>query len=642
MQRHQVAGHLVSVARYIGVSEYLRENVETARECPTCSGKGIVVRLLPERAVINPSKPVLTTGLHPILRPAITAIKANLGRYPEQIALDELKGKARATFLFGNGRSGGWLGLEQELLDAAQEGRLDISERDLHALFFDARACATCHGMGLVAPGVTLTENAMGFAQAFPMGSCWGAQITAGRLPLEKPIARLSLGQFQWARMLLKIRDAEPGSLVLLDEPCAGMCKEDVIGVVEMAKDLVRVHQCTVVMIEHTPLAVVHADHVLEFGPGGGSEGGRITFAGSRQEFLRGNSAFTSWARDLVAKKSPSAQIAKGAGLRVARINEYGLQKVELEVPLQKCTCIVGPVAAGKSGAIDATFRAMDKSSGAWVGRIGIGEADGRNKIRRPHLVDQKPIGLNPHSIPLTYIDAMTALRSFFSELAATAGVPFGVKHFSFNTVAGQCPACEGRGHVEKTLNGHAFWELCSDCGGARYREEVLAIKYRGKSIGQILQMTVRDARTLLGEVRLVASKLRFLEEVGLGYLMLGEPSNCLSGGEAQRVKIARQLSKRLGDRTLYLLDTPSRGLSLKDTGYMVDVFRKLAERNTVVIADNHPRFVSECDWLIALNSSGGKSRVEFAGAPSAAPQGLREAVTGLETLKSYLNEHRT
>jgi excinuclease UvrABC ATPase subunit len=631
-QRLQFDHSLRSAAKVLGVSTAIMQAVEDSASCLACAGNGAQARLLPERAVVEPGKSFASVALHPLLRPVVASVGPRLPNRVSSVPFCKLTARVRDQLLFGPPFHEGWRGLENEILGASLGEQLETSSSTLRKAFFRCITCPQCEGSGVQGGPYDLWEWLLSSLAEHPFRSVILHHLETGVLDLSSPTANLSAGELQWLRLVCAVRDASPGMLVLLDEPTAGMCADDASRVCLLCHQLVE-HGCTVVAIEHSPTVILSAQHILEFGPGGGANGGRITFSGPRKTFVQESEGLPEALRESIRRDSQDSggHARPKAGLAVGGTQEYGFDGVDIRVPEKTWTCISGAIGVGKSGAIDLLFRAMDKSSGAWLGRIGLQKVDGRNKIRRPHLVDQAPIGLNPHSIPLTYIDAMTALRRLFVELAEIKGIKYSLADFSFNTAAGRCRTCGGYGAVKEVVDGEEYWQPCLGCGGTRYRNSLASVTYHKLSIGEILKLTVDQAAGLLREQPAIARKLSFLQRVGLGYLVIGQPSITLSGGEAQRVKIARQLAKKLGDRGLYLLDTPSRGLSLIDASFMAEVFQSICGRNTVVIADNHPRFVKGCDWLLVLGRSAKVPRILYAGPPGKAPRDLLEGLLGIE-----------
>lgn len=624
-----------SAANALGFPQLLRKRYPVLCECSKCDGKGVQVRLITERAVVDNSRSLSTSALHPLLRPVLSAAGKSLSPSITTPAFSELSASSRSKFFSGIASNGQWKGLQQEVLLAAAMGQLEVSLKVVHETFFDHITCPFCYGSCLADFSGDWDTHITDFAKSFALQTVLATQLLAKRTPLAHPVSRLSAGELQWLRILSALKDVKAGMLVLLDEPTAGMCKCDSDNVVSLCQDLVK-QGCTVVVVEHSPVFMAKADYILEFGPGGGADGGRLVFSGTRDMFLRKETTMQKALLELI-NGYPNRNSRARPSVKVQGTKQYGLGHMTLALPERKWTCIAGPIGVGKSGCIDIVYRGLDKSPGAWIGRIGLGKMTGHNNIRRPHLVDQGPIGLNSHSIPMTYIDAMNELRKLFASMPTAQKAGFGLEHFSFNTEAGRCVQCSGYGFVEVLLSGESYWQPCGQCGGLRYRKEVSQIEYKGLSIGRILKLTVSEAEDLFADQPLLARKLNFLNRVGLGYLVIGQPSNSLSGGEAQRVKVARQLAKKLGDRTLYLLDTPSRGLSLVDSFFMVNVFRELAVRNTVIIADNHAHFVRECDWLIVLQSTAKGVDQVYGGPPADTPSKVLESITGLSELKKLM-----
>ncbi|MDI6792624.1 MAG: ATP-binding cassette domain-containing protein [bacterium] len=293
-------------------------------------------------------------------------------------------------------------------------------------------------------------------------------------------------------------------------------------------------------------------------------------------------------------------------------INERCFSNFDFTFPLNRFICITGLSGTGKSSLLNIIFRALNKSSTAWMGLRGMGEIIGKGKIRRPYLVDQTPIGNNPRSTPATYLGVWDRIRDAFAETEQAKHLGFNVSHFSFNTQEGQCQSCQGMGYVPIPDEEETLWEYCPVCNGRRYRKEILKVYYDDFSIADALKLTVDEAAKVFSDSKLVKRKLSFLQQVNLGYLALGQSSGSLSGGESQRIKLAKELSKRLGDRCVYLLDTPSRGLHLQDLPILANVFKRLVEKNnTVIIVDNHEELYNEADIIVRLESkANGKSEV--------------------------------
>ena len=274
---------------------------------------------------------------------------------------------------------------------------------------------------------------------------------------------------------------------------------------------------------------------------------------------------------------------------------------------------------------IELLYKSCDKSANAWKAREGIvGNINGKNYLRRPYLIDQTPLGKNAMSTPATYTAIMYSLRNiYFKSKNNKAG--YNLSYFSYNNKEGQCPFCKGMGYSEILSGEEMLYERCKFCEGMRFCKDVLNIKDLELSIGEVLNLTCKELFSIYKEDKtkaIVTKKIEFINEVGLSYLTLGQPSGTLSGGESQRIKITKELAKKLGDRCLFLLDSPSKGLHLSDMPKVVKILKKLIENNnSIIIADNNPFFINNSDYIIFLD----KGRIEYEGSPKQMPIALKE-----------------
>jgi len=610
-QRLDLPNTITSVSKYVGFSDYLH-NVASEGLCAKCNGRGVVLKLNENNCIVSPEKKI-KISLHPIIKPIITQWEKKTNFFKTNPIFNEMRASEKKSFLYNGEGNEKWPGLEKVLFDYIE------SQEDLQlSMFFDYYTCQKCSGMG-----ISVSDNNYdGFLKKFIETSFLPELVnpifSTLKQMYKKPIKHLSIGQYQLLRVIQMLLEVKSGMLIILDEPTSGMSFHDSKKILSICRTLVS-SGFTVIVIDHLPLIITKSDFILEFGPDGGAQGGNITFQGSLKKYM----AYDSPLKQSIFKKYPTNSAERKAlnkrrsflGLSL-RVGGYK-KELTIRFPEKKWTCICGYIASGKTQTIDAINRAFDKSPGAWINRIGVEKVQGRNKIRRPHYVDQKPIGINSSSIPITYMGAMMAIRQLYAKLDNN----FTVEDFSFNNSSGQCPYCKGRGYQQE----NNFLNKCPSCNGLRYNIDVSSIKYKNRSVGQVLQMTVTEAVKFFQQHPNIVRKLSFLEDSGLGYVTLGQPSNSLSGGESQRVKISKHLSKRLGDRSVYLLDTPSRGLSLLDTKHLTRILHDFSPRNTVVTADNHPHFVLEADWLIVLE----KGKVVYEGLTNNAPRKILTEIIG-------------
>jgi len=463
-------------------------------------------------------------------------------------------------------------------------------------------------------------------------------EVGLGYLTLERGSSTLSGGEAQRIRLATQIGGALSGVLYVLDEPSIGLHQEDnerLIGTLRRLRDLGN----SVVVVEHDEDTIRAADYLVDLGPGAGEEGGLIMAAGTPGEVERDPDSptglYLSGARRIAVPKNrrpsptkaPPAKPSGDALLENGWITVHGarannLQEVDASIPIGALVCVTGVSGSGKSTLIDGILRKSisrqfhhaKAAPGAHDGISGLGQID------KCVVVDQAPIGKSPRSNPATYVGLFGPLRTLFSKLPASRVRGYGPGRFSFNVKGGRCEACAGDGAIRIDMHFlNDVFVKCEACQGRRYNAETLEILYKGKSIADVLAMTIREAERFFLRIPEAHSKLRTLCEVGLGYLRLGQAANTLSGGEAQRIKLAAELAKKSTGRTLFLLDEPTTGLHFADVEVLLGVFYKLRDLgNTLVIIEHNLDVVKCADWVIDLGPGGGKhgGRIVAEGSP--------------------------
>lgn len=444
-------------------------------------------------------------------------------------------------------------------------------------------------------------------------------------IQLDSDVHTMSLTLFNKIRFI-KLLINNDAKLYIIDELCAGMMFSE-------AKNIAKIYSflslkgITVIAIEHSLPVIAAAEYIVELGPGAGRNGGQIVF--NDDISLYKNTA--SW-KTIVNSYNRVANIPQGSRktLKLTSINYNNLNNFELKLPLGGIVTISGGMASGKSSLLEMLFRAFDKSADAWKNREGLdGEISGKNYIRRPYIIDQTPIGDNSMSTPATYTGVMNTLRDMFFSSEANQSVKLKKSDFSYNST-GKCKHCGGKGYFESEIEDENVFIPCEKCGGLRYNDKTNSINIYRYNIGQFLSLSCEDAYTLLDDNKVnnsIKQKLGFLKSVGLSYLCLGQPSGTLSGGESQRIKITKELAKKMGDRCLFLLDSPSKGLFLTDLFDVINMLKLLSSKNnSIVIVDNNPVFIQNSDWIIYLES--GKSVYE--GKPKDIPINLKKQL-GIE-----------
>jgi excinuclease ABC subunit A len=442
-------------------------------------------------------------------------------------------------------------------------------------------------------------------------------RVGLGYLTIERQTRTLSGGEAQRIALATQLGAQLVGTLYVLDEPSIGLHARDVARLAELCRELAHAGN-TVVVVEHDRTFIEAADHCVELGPGSGERGGEVMFAGPREEFLRDMRTLT--ARYLSGRETIPLPAARREGdgrwLTVVGAREHNLRRITARIPLRTLTCVTGVSGSGKSTLVhDTLYRAVARAFKSEFEKPGAYDALlGLEHLRGVRLIDQEPIGRTPRSNPVTYIKAFDDVRRLFAGLAKAKALGLGPGHFSFNVPGGRCETCEGDG-FEK-LEMYFFEDVyvtCRECEGRRYRPDVRQVLYQGKDISQVLQMTVDKALGFFAATPGLARRLHVLQDVGLGYLRLGQPATTLSGGEAQRLKIAAELGTRLGSDVLYILDEPTTGLHLDDVRRLLSVLQRLVDAgNTVLVVEHHLDVVKCADWILDLGPEGGDAGGEL------------------------------
>ncbi len=448
--------------------------------------------------------------------------------------------------------------------------------------------------------------------------------VGLGYLTLGRSATTLSGGENQRIRLASQVGSGLTGVTYVLDEPSIGLHPADNLRLLRSLERL-RDQGNTVIVVEHDEEAMLCADHIVDIGPGAGRHGGEVVAEGPAAAVKRNPNSITG--RYLAGKEQiavPAKRLApqRGQRLRLAGARGNNLKNLSVDIPLGLFTCVTGVSGSGKSSLITETLyrQLMRHFHDSPAEALPHRDIQGLERIDKVIDIDQSPIGRTPRSNPATYTGLFTPLRALFTELplARERGYPPG--HFSFNVAGGRCDACEGDGvkRVEMHFLPDVF-VTCEVCGGKRYKEQTLEVKYRGKSIHDVLEMTVDEALEFFRNHPLPSRKLETLAAVGLGYVRLGQSAPTLSGGEAQRVKLANELSKVATGHTLYLLDEPTTGLHFHDIAILLEVLKRLRDGgNTIVVIEHNLDVIKTADWLIDLGPGGGSEggRLLASGSP--------------------------
>ncbi len=514
--------------------------------------------------------------------------------------------------------------------DACQGTRLNSQAR-----------CVFINGHNLPAVSAMPVEDAYRLFQELTLGGQRGAvaeKITAeirqrlgflcdvglNYLALDRSAGTLSGGEAQRIRLASQIGAGLVGVMYILDEPSIGLHQRDnqrLLDTLTALRDMGN----TVIVVEHDEEAIRCADYVVDMGPGAGVHGGRVVAQGRPQEVAAHSESLTGQylsgrRRIPVPSQRTAPDLSRTLFLTGARGNN--LKRIDLEIPLGLMTCVTGVSGSGKSTLVNDTLHAIVARH---LNRAGIDPAPydelrGLEHLDRVVDIDQSPIGRTPRSNPATYTGLFTPIREIFSATTEARARGYGAGRFSFNVRGGRCEACSGDGVIKVEMHFLAdVYVSCDACNGQRYNRETLDIRYKGRTIHQVLEMTVEEAQSFFSAVPMLKRKLDTLMDVGLSYLHLGQRATTLSGGEAQRIKLSRELSKRDTGRTLYILDEPTTGLHFHDIEHLLRVLQRLRQRgNTIVVIEHNLDVVKTADWIVDLGPEGGDGggRIVVTGTP--------------------------
>ncbi|MGD0369309.1 MAG: excinuclease ABC subunit UvrA, partial [Acidobacteriaceae bacterium] len=618
--------------------------------CPECHGLGSIYDFDPAKIITDWSKPLLDGALGPGSGSQYLIRLINLAaqRYKIDLKLpfDQLTSKQQELLFCGPPQAEaprtGFHGILAWLRDSLEEARSD-TYREWMMQYMSASECPVCHGQRLRPESLAVKIDGMSIAEftALPMDRALDharaisftarEALVAERLrkeiverlqflnavglnylALDRNAATLSGGEGQRIRLATQIGSRLRGVLYVLDEPSIGLHQRDnqrLIAALESLRDLGN----TVLVVEHDEETIRHADYVLDLGPGAGRLGGQVVAQGTPADIMNAPGSLTG--RYLAGEISTLHRLVprplSGKWIAVEGAKSHNLQDLTVKFPVGVMTVVTGVSGSGKSTLVnDILYRALAKEL------YGSREAPGQyTKIKGFDLldkavrIDQSPIGRTPRSNPATYTGVFTAIRDLFAMLPASRERGYKAGRFSFNVTGGRCEACQGEGQRRIEMNFLPdVYVQCEVCNGRRYNQETLAVKFNGYSIADVLDLTIEDALPVLGDIPQARQKLETLVDVGLGYIHLGQAATTLSGGEAQRMKLARELSKRQTGRTLYLLDEPTTGLHFDDVRKLLEVLHRLTDLgNTVIIIEHNLDVIRNADWIIDLGPEGGK-----------------------------------
>ena len=624
--------------------------------CPTCHGFGNVMELDMGLVVPDPTKTLNGGAIEPWSKPHYRAQLAAMKRAAKaadfrlDVPWNDLTDRERDVVLRGHGDFGGVQGFFQWL----ERKKYKVHIRVFLSRYRGYQTCPECGGTRLRREArdvrvagwtidrvcaLTVREAKAFFAsiELTPREAAIAEKVLReirrrltflddvglDYLTLDRLSSTLSGGEAQRISLATALGSALVGTLYVLDEPSIGLHPRDNLRLIAILRQL-RDQGNTVVVVEHDADMIKVADEVVDMGLGAGESGGRVIYSGSVDGLLNEPRSLTAkYLRDDLAIAVPAARRRGGkAQLKILNAREHNLKGVDVTVPLGVLTVVTGVSGSGKSTLVhDVLYAGIKRAKGDWDRRVGkCDRIEGIEHLTDCLLVDQTPIGRTPRSNPVTYLKAFDAIRDLFAQTkdAKTRGLT--PSHFSFNVPGGRCEACEGEGQVRVEMQFLAdVFVPCDECHGKRFRPQVLEVRYKNRNIDDVLDLTVREAIAFFSGSPKVLRRLQVLDEVGLGYLRLGQPATTLSGGEAQRIKIAAHLSTETGERMLYILDEPTTGLHFDDIAKLLAAFRRLLQAGHSLLVIEHNLDVIKCaDWLIDLGPEGGDGggRVVAVGTP--------------------------
>jgi excinuclease ABC subunit A len=612
--------------------------------CPVCQGFGNTINLDLGRIIPDPTLSIAQDPIDPWKRPRYRNFQKKLRDWAARKNIDvnkrycDLSEEQQRWIYEGEGKFPGILGF----FDYLETKKYKIHVRILISRYRGYTLCSECGGERLRREALDVYLNGKRITQVTAMTIRDAARFfdsleltdmehaVADRLireirsrldfllrvgldylSLDRLTSTLSGGEAQRIQLATALGSSLVGALYVLDEPSIGLHSRDSNRLIDILKKLSSAGN-TVLVVEHDKEMMEAADHIIDMGPGAGEAGGEIIHQGDYASLLQSPSSLT--ARYLKGELRVATPVfrrqSNGQELLIRGARQHNLKGLDVRIPLNMMVCITGVSGSGKSTLVhDIIYAELKRQKGEWKDAVGLhDEVAGGKLVTEVLMVDQSPIGKTPRSNPITYIKAFDEVRHIFASTREAASRNFTPGHFSFNVPGGRCEVCEGSGSVTVEMQFLADVELtCEECKGTRFKQSVLEVMYRGKNIHEVLNMTVREAVLFFSSHAQLVKKLKVLDEVGLGYLRLGQSSTTLSGGEAQRIKLASFLIKRTSKKPLFIFDEPTTGLHFDDINKLLKAFdRLIREGASLVVIEHNLDVIKSADWIIDLGPEGG------------------------------------
>lgn len=612
--------------------------------CPTCQGFGNTIGLNLDLVIPNPGLSLKEGAIEPWTKPQHDWAMDELRQFckqqkiPMNVPFVQLSRADQRAIIQGKGDWGGVRGF----FDWLETKKYKLHVRVFLSKYRGYTLCPDCEGARLrqeardvkvgdkTLPAVCAVSisDAAKFFDGLELGSeqktiaerilfevrrrlHFLVDVGLDYLTLDRLASTLSGGEAQRIQLATNLGSSLVGALYVLDEPSIGLHPRDNARLIRLLHNLRDIGN-TVLVVEHDAEMMHAADHILDIGPSAGELGGRVIYEGDFAGLLRSEGSLTArYLRGEAEIKEPKQRrLPHKRKITIKGASEHNLKGVDVEIPLDMLVCVTGVSGSGKSTLIhDCIFAGLKKQRGDWQGHVGaFHKLEGGQFIDDVILVDQSPIGRTPRSNPVTYIKVYDSIRELFSSTRGAQARGFDPSHFSFNLPGGRCEVCQGDGTVTVEMQFLADVELvCEECKGTRFKQQILDVRYHAKNVHEVLNMTVREAIAFFRDVPRIANRLRVLDEVGLGYLRLGQSATTLSGGEAQRIKLAAQLSKRTGAKTLYVFDEPTTGLHFDDINKLLAAFRALIDAGgSLLVIEHNQDVIKTADHIIDLGPEGG------------------------------------